>query len=119
MKPAQHGLALAKELADRPEATRHQIYNYAWLAVSVDPESLRDPAAALPYAKKAVEMSQSEDPMYLHVLSQAYAGTGDVWRAIESEEKALALLPPTPPGKPVAHNRAVVERALARYKATR
>src|SRR5947209_6551983 len=72
--PAKRGLELARELADRPGATMEHVYNYAWLAVTVDPQDLRDPRSALPYAQQAVAMSHSENSMALHVLAQAYAG---------------------------------------------
>jgi tetratricopeptide (TPR) repeat protein len=113
---AQRGLLLAREVADRPGANGDQIYNYAWLAVTVDPQELRDPAAALPYAAKAVEMSKGQDPLYLHVLAQAYAGTGDYRRAVETEQKALALFAPVEAGKPAPRNRGMVERALDEYR---
>jgi tetratricopeptide (TPR) repeat protein len=77
---AQRGLQLAKRVADQPGATGDQMYNYAWLAVTVDPEELRDPAGALPYAAKAVEMGKGQDPLCLHVLALAYAGTHDYRR---------------------------------------
>jgi tetratricopeptide (TPR) repeat protein len=110
------GLALAKEVADRPGATGEQMYNYAWLAVTVDPEDLRNPSAALPYAIKAVELSKSQDPLTLHVLSQAYSELGDYQRAIDIEEKALALFPPVETGKPVPRNRGVVSGSLDEYR---
>jgi len=110
------GLALAKEVADLPGATGEQMYNYAWLAVTVDPEDLRNPSAALPYAIKAVELSKSQDPLTLHVLSQAYSELGDYQRAIDIEEKALALFPPVETGKPVPRNRGVVSGSLDEYR---
>ena len=113
---AQRGLQLAKGVADRPGATGDQIYNYAWLAVTVDPEELRDPAGALPYAAKAVELGKGQDPLCLHVLAQAYAGTHDYRRAVETEEKALALFPPVEAGKPVPRNRGIIERALEDFR---
>jgi non-specific serine/threonine protein kinase/serine/threonine-protein kinase len=117
VKPAQRGLQFAKEAADQPGATMTQIYNYAWLAISVDPESLRNFGVALPYAQRAVEMSHGQDPECLYVLAQAYAGTGRWQEAVDTAEKALALYPPAAAGQPVSHNQAVVERAVARYKA--
>jgi non-specific serine/threonine protein kinase/serine/threonine-protein kinase len=47
-RQAQRGLAVARDLADRPNATEEQVYNYAWLAVTADPDDLRDPKGALP-----------------------------------------------------------------------
>ena len=110
------GLALAKQVADRPGATGEQMYNYAWLAVTVDPADLRNPSAALPYAIKAVELSKNKDPLCLHVLSQAYSELGDYRRAVDVEEQALALFPPVEAGKPAPRNRGVVESSLEEYR---
>jgi non-specific serine/threonine protein kinase/serine/threonine-protein kinase len=113
---AQRGLQLAKAVADRSGATGDQIYNYAWLAVTVDPEELRDPAAALPYAQKAVEMSHGQDPLQLYVLAQSYAGLHDYPHALEAAQKAEALYPPVEPGKPIPRNRGIIERAIENYR---
>jgi len=113
---AKRGLELAKGVADRPGATGDQIYNYAWLAVTVDPADLRDPAAALPYARKAAQIGKGEDPLCLHVLALAYAGTGDYRQAVETEQKALALFPPAQPGKPQQRNQGIIERALDGFR---
>jgi tetratricopeptide (TPR) repeat protein len=116
-RPAQRGLAVAKDLADRPNATQEQAYNYAWLAVNAQPADLQDPKGALPYASKAVQMSGSGDEFSLHVLAQAYAGTGDYRRAVESEEKALALFPALPPGQPKPDRQRLIERVLGDFRA--
>jgi serine/threonine protein kinase len=113
---ALRGLQLAKGVADRPGATGDQIYNYAWLAVTVDPEDLRDPAGALPYATKAIEKGKGNDPLCLHVLALAYAGTHDYRRAVDTEEKALALFAPVAPGKPAPRNRGIIERELEGFR---
>jgi tetratricopeptide (TPR) repeat protein len=91
---------MARDLADRPQATRDHIYNYAWLAVTVEPDDMQEPKRALPYAQKAVEMDQAKDEYSLHVLAQAYAGVGDYQHAMEAEEKGLALYAPLAPGAP-------------------
>jgi hypothetical protein len=80
-----------------------QIYDYAWFAVTVEPETLRNPQTALPYALKPVEMSHSSNPQCLHVLAETYSRTGHVKAAIASEERALARYPPVPPAP---HNQA-------------
>jgi tetratricopeptide (TPR) repeat protein len=115
-RQAERGLAVAKDLADRPNATQEHVYNYAWLAVNADPDDLQDPKGALPYALKAVQMSGSSDEFSLHVLAQAYAGTGDYRRAVETEEKALALFPALPPGQPKPDRQRTMERAMARFR---
>ena len=110
------GLAIAKELADRPGATPEQVYNYAYLAIYADPEDLRDAAAVLPYALKAVEMNHGSDPFSLHVLAQTYARSADYQRAIEADEKALARYPPAEPGKPVTNAQQSIQHLLKKNR---
>jgi serine/threonine protein kinase len=110
------GLATAKELADRPGANHDQVYNYAYLAINADPADLRDAAAVTPYALKAVEMSHGSDPFSLHVLAQTYAQSADYRRAIEADEKALALFPPAEAGKPVPNLQASIQHHLKKLK---
>ncbi len=115
-RQAQRSLAIAKELADRPNATFDHLYNYAWLAVTMDPADLQDPAGALPYALKAVQISKEKDELALHVLAQAYAGIGDYAHAVETEERALALYPPLQPGQHKTAQRETIERGLERFR---
>jgi non-specific serine/threonine protein kinase/serine/threonine-protein kinase len=115
-RQAQRGLAMAKDLADLPNATSDNLYNYAWLAVTVEPIDLRDPAGALLYALKAVQLTKGGDEFALHVLAQSYAGTGDFAHAVETEERALALFPPLQPGQPKNAQRETIERALGQYR---
>lgn len=95
-RQTKRGLDMARELADRPNSTRDQKYNYAWLAVTVEPTDLQEPKRALPYILKAVEMDGGKDEYSLHVLAQTYAGIGDYQHAIEAEQKGLALYPSGP-----------------------
>jgi len=96
-QPAVRGLAMAKELADQPGATHDVVYNYAWLAVTIEPTDLQNPRDALPYAIKAAGMSPGLEE--LSVLGQAYAGIGDYAHAIEAVEKGIKLFPAIEPGK--------------------
>jgi tetratricopeptide (TPR) repeat protein len=113
---AQRGLAIAKELADRPIATADQVYNYAWLGMTVEPTDLRDPRAVLPYALKAVQMSDDSDEFSLHVLAETYAAMGDYARAVEAGEKAVALFPPLQPGQPKPSQQETMEKSLTEYR---
>ena len=54
---------------------------------------LRAPQAALPIAKRAVEMSGGENARSMDTLALAYFMTGDVAKAIVTQEKAVLLLP--------------------------
>jgi tetratricopeptide (TPR) repeat protein len=111
---AVRGLAMAKELADRPGATHNLLYNYAWLAVTIEPTDLQNPRGALPYAIKAAQMSPGLEE--LSVLGQAYAGTGDYAHAIEAVETGLKQFPPSEPGKPVSMQEAGLLDDLKQYR---
>ncbi len=83
-----------KRAAEAPDAGSRALNKYAWLLLTCGPGDLRDPAAALPVAIKAVEMSGGKDPTILDTLALAQKMTGDLDRAIETQRKAIALLPP-------------------------
>src|ERR1019366_1587278 len=114
-RDAKRSLEIAKQVADLPDANPDQIYNYAWLAVTMDPADLRDPRAALPYAKRAAELRG--DALSLHVLAQAYAGTGDYVHAEETEVKAVAWYAPVKPGDPVPVQQKMMENFLKEIRA--
>ena len=67
---------------------------HAWLLLTCELEDMRDPQAALPIAKRAVEKSGGQNAAYLDTLGLAYFMTGDTAKAIETQEKAVLLLPP-------------------------
>lgn len=77
----------------------------------VKPESLRDPARALPIAQRINEQTGHENPNHLSVLALACFENKDVQRAIDWQEKALAVLPADAP------NRAQYEEQLAEFRA--
>jgi len=113
---AERGLSIAKQIADRPEATADQVYNYAWLASTVEPTDLRNPREVLPYALKAVQRSGGSDEYSLHVLAETYAALGDYAKAVETGEKAVALFPPLRPGQPESGSQQTIESSLAEYR---
>ena len=116
-RDAKRSLEIAKALADLPDANHDQIYNYAWLAVTMDPADLRDPQNALPYAKRAVELGGMHNALSLHVLAQAYAGVGDYAHAEETELKALATYAPVKPGDSVPVQQKMMEDFLKQIRA--
>ena len=61
--------------------------------MNCEPEDLRDPHAALPVAERAVEMTDGKNVGILDTLAVAYFMTGDKAKAIETQEKAVSLLP--------------------------
>ncbi|MEE9295741.1 MAG: serine/threonine-protein kinase [Phycisphaerae bacterium] len=86
-------IGLRKRLAERPDADAEALNHYAWVLLTCEPEDLRDPAAALPVAQRAVEMTDSTADAILDTLALAYQMTGRLDLAIETQRKALALLP--------------------------
>jgi non-specific serine/threonine protein kinase/serine/threonine-protein kinase len=113
---AQRGLAIARELADRTDATAAQVYNFAWLGITVDPADLRDARIVLPYALKAVQMYGGTDQSSLYNLAETYAALGDYAKALETGEKAAALFPPLQPGQPRPAEQETIEKSLRGYR---
>ena len=92
---ASHGLALARELARREDATPDDLSQVALDFLTCEPADLREPATALTFAERAVALSGGSDADGLDVLAQAYFDNGASARAIETERRALALLSPS------------------------
>ena len=70
-----------------------------------------DAETALPYAQQAVASPDGEDATFLDTLALAYFKTGDLPRAIETQEQAIALLRPTDTAQ-----RQRLETRLAEYR---
>jgi tetratricopeptide (TPR) repeat protein len=86
-------LEIRRELAERPGASYWDLNDYAWLLLTAEPETLRDPQAALGIALRANEMSGYRWSTQLYTLALAYHLTGDTTKSIEIEQLALDLLP--------------------------
>jgi non-specific serine/threonine protein kinase/serine/threonine-protein kinase len=112
-------LAIHQEQAERPGATASDLNGYAWALLTVEPSDLRSPATARSYAKRAVEMSANSDPSILDTLAEAYHLTGDHAGAVETQEKALALLKSDSPSRQEFEDRLAKFRAAAKGKQNR
>jgi tetratricopeptide (TPR) repeat protein len=88
----KRALQIMKPLADQSAQFQHA-EDYAQLLATTPFAELRDDAAALRYARKAVSMTHEADPDVLHALALAYERNGDTPHAIEVDKKALAMLP--------------------------
>lgn len=108
---AERALAFLKPLVDQPDVTQYDLQNYAWILVTTPFTELRSPARAEQYAQKAVGMTQGSDPSVLDTLARAFEATGKLGQAVETEQKALGLLPPG--GSDL---RKELEANLARFK---
>ncbi len=94
-----------------PDASARVLDVAAWHLLTNQHAELRDPARALPLARRAVDKAGGVDPGTLDTLALAQHLTGDTPAAIETEKKASSLLPPDAPG------RGDYEAALAKFEA--
>jgi serine/threonine protein kinase len=88
----KRALQIMKPLAEQSVLFQHA-EDYAQLLATTPFPELRDDAAALRLARKAVMMTRETDPDVLHALALAYERNGDKRQAIEVDNKALAMLP--------------------------
>ena len=88
----KRALQIMKPLADQSSQFQHA-EDYAQLLATTPFAELRDDAAALQFARKAVKLTHETDPDVLHALALAYERNGDKLRAIETDKRALSLLP--------------------------
>ena len=85
----------------------------AWVALM----DRREPATALTLAEKAVTMSGGTDADGLDVLAQAYFQNGRVSHAVNTEQRALALLSPRGPDQKEQPTRRRIESHLTSFRA--
>ena len=85
-----------RKRANGPNASANDMNGYAWELLTCVVHDLRDPVAALEFAKKAVEASNEQNPGILDTLALAQQMTGDIAAAIETQTKAVSLLGPGP-----------------------
>jgi tetratricopeptide (TPR) repeat protein len=114
--PTSRGLSIARDLANRANATPDELSRYALALLTCSPADLREQTTALQKAKQAVEKSGERDPKSLDILAQAYFQSGDSARAIEAEKKALSLLPAPQPHQNALPLRQKFEVQLATFE---
>jgi tetratricopeptide (TPR) repeat protein len=91
--------AYAKDIASKdPYKNDAQALNSLAWAIVDDQAKLKNPdfAVGLAIAQQAVDVSKGEDPMILDTLAVAYSRSGNLDKAIEVEQKAVALLDKAP-----------------------
>ena len=103
-------IAELKRAADRPDAGPTALNDYAWVLLKCRIPELRDPAGALAAMKRAVEISKDVNFGLLDTLALAYQMTGAIDQAVETQRRAVALLPPGP-----SPFRTVLEARLGQY----
>lgn len=87
---AEKTIGLLKPVVEGAGASDPDVIQYCVLMLSLNDRGKA--AEALPYALKLVEHTQGKDAVTLEVLARAWNMSGDRTRAIETAEKALAIL---------------------------
>ena len=98
--------------AEGRSASASDLNAYAWELLTSKDEDLRDASTALRLAKKAVAESDEKLALILDTLGLAYSMTGDKLKAVETQRRAVSLLPP---GDSPA--RSELEARLAQFEA--
>lgn len=79
--------------AHRIDGTRVQVLsNLAWVLATCPDATVRRGKEAVEFAKRSVDLTKGTDPIALDALGAAYAETGRFAEAIESAQKAMALM---------------------------
>ncbi len=86
-------IAVRRRAATAEDAHPAALNDYAWILMTCEFDDLRDAAAALPIAKRAVLAEGGQDPNIWDTLGLAYELNHDLPRAIESQRRAMELLP--------------------------
>ncbi len=84
--------------------------NIAWIRATHPDSTMRDGAEALRLAQAVNAKSGNQNPNLLHTLSAAYAETGQFKLAVQTADRALALLEAdkkSPPAKTAAAQKAI------------
>jgi serine/threonine protein kinase/Tfp pilus assembly protein PilF len=86
-------------LSDYEKATKlapkqpGMLNRYAWALLFSEPSDLLDPDKALDLTLQANEIAGFDNPDYLKTLAHAYHLTGDAEMAVETQRRAISLLP--------------------------
>ncbi len=86
-------LELRTAAADQSDADPSTLNDAAWTLLTSEIEELRDPPRALKYAERACAGGNSSIPNYLDTLALAQFRTGNTAKAIETQRRALSLIP--------------------------
>ncbi|HEX4810075.1 MAG TPA: hypothetical protein VH325_14145 [Bryobacteraceae bacterium] len=91
---AQKGLSMLKDVGLRAYTKAFQLDDVATGLITVEPATLREPALAVKYAARTVEMSAHRNAEFLLTLAGAYRAAGQPTKARAAAQEGLALLPP-------------------------
>ena len=103
---------------ERGEERPQVLNDYARDLLTIEARDLRDPAGALPLSERACALAEERGTYgrwnYLDTLALAQHRTGNTAKAIETQRRALGLIPPE-----YHQQRKELEERLAEYEAAR
>ena len=82
-----------EEALENGESVPEVLNGLAWFLAVCPEEDYRDGKKAIEYAKKALKLSGDKDWNFLDTAAAAHAENGDFDKAVELQEKAVALVP--------------------------
>ncbi|MEK7730937.1 MAG: tetratricopeptide repeat protein, partial [Planctomycetota bacterium] len=113
---ARQRLETLRRLKERGGEHPLVLNEYARDLLTIEARELRDPAGALPLAERACALAEERGTYgrwnYLDTLALAQHRTGDTAKAIETQRRALGLIPPE-----YHQQRKEFEQRLAEYEA--
>jgi tetratricopeptide (TPR) repeat protein len=113
---ARQRLETLRRLLERGGERPQVLNDYARDLLTIEAPDLRDPAAALPLAERACVLAEERRTYgrwnYLDTLAMAQHRTGDTAKAVETQRRALGLIPPE-----YHQQRKEMEERLAEYEA--
>jgi len=115
LRMARQRLETLRRLLERGGERPQVLNDYARDLLTIEARDLRDPASALPLAERACALAEERGTYgrwnYLDTLALAQHMTGDTAKAIETQKRALDLLPPE-----YHQQRKEMEQRLAEYE---
>jgi non-specific serine/threonine protein kinase/serine/threonine-protein kinase len=112
-------IEVMRALCAREDASQDDHRNYAWFLLSTPFEEMRNTQAGLRHAQIAAELSAGANPAILDTLARAYAARGEWEKAAQTQEKAVALLPPLSAGGAASHLRKELQENLQAFRERR
>jgi tetratricopeptide (TPR) repeat protein len=86
-------IARERDAAEAPDASPRAKNGYAWELLTADPADLQDPEEALRVALAVTEETGSQDVNILGTLALAYYRSGQPEKAVEIQDKVVAMTP--------------------------
>ena len=116
-KAGRQAIELMRAVAERPGAGAYEWNDYANALLKSEIEALRQPDKALELALRATRATGESNAMFLDTLAWAYYRTGDATLAVQTQRKALSLVPA---GNALGQGlRVELEQGLAQFENTR